>query len=251
MSQDERPPPPKGIRLNLIEDCRRIVREYVACAGELDSVKAGDLARSLVDGGPLKQARLAAVYSSILAHVGEGWDGRSPQFLAYQLSGRYQELERGAIAPFTEPSLDGWVGVVVEGMEPAEWRDGRAASIMHLRCFYGHIAGVTLQRKVPDSYLRGMAYSLGFSRKLVYQDQPEDYTGLMMWAYITVDEEGYAIKAYEMNSRMYKENREIVKMRLRQLVDMPDDPCPIAHPFSCRDCDNLDCAANYRRYRLW
>lgn len=246
-SQGDRPRPPR-VSLTAVGKAASEVLSFLHQYRNLTPSRAGELARRLC-GGPMKRIPLSVVYSSLLPYTDQPMSEDQALSLAYQMGGRMTELEVGPISPHLEPEFSQWLGVEVVEMQPCEWKDGRAAQLMHLRCFIGHMAGRTLVRKVPETYLRGMAYEVGFSRKFVYDDRPELFIGLAFWAFLRVTEgEDYRVEAYEMNSQMNKRNKQIIKMRLRNMIDLPEDPCPINYEWECEECENVDCPANFARY---
>lgn len=240
------PDPPARVPFTKIDRRARTVRSFVRMSsGETLTAAGARKAAQALAGSVLKGVSKNHLFDTLLQYEGYTLDARTLDRIAGQVAGRHEELRKGPITPYENPVVSDWVAARVVRMEDTVWRDDEAGQLMHMLVEYGHPAGNVLVRKVPESYLRYLAYQVGFSRRVLYDEDPRHFVGLRFWMYMDVDPEqlSYRITTYRLNSAMAKHNRWVVRARMRFMIDLPEDPCPIEREFPCWDCTNVDCPA--------
>ena len=198
----------------------------------------------------LNAGTLGAVTDTLLLHCGP-FGPPQRALLALQLASRVDELMRGPIAPFTKPTHDQWVPLEVTKVAYSDSRDHRVNAILSMRALSCQPAGYTLSRDFSPGYLRFLAYQIGFSRKLEYDEDIRHFIGLQFWLHLqrgAEDEPRLQFNAWQVSPWMLKHNRTIIKLRTRFVVD--DSPeCPHEHQHECWDCQECvsSCPASIKR----
>lgn len=247
------PPVPKGLSLKRLKKAFTSLRQRLSLfrSSEITSELAGEIARSVSP--VLRGAPLYNVYGSIWAHEGSRLTEALIDHLAHQLSGRFDELVSQPLQAYLRPTKSGWSAGQITDMQYCRWKDDRAGRIMRLRTLVGQSAGNHLTVKLPESYLRRLAYELAFGRRMTYDDDPRQFLGFVCWYWVSPDVESgtYDILSFGESSWMRKWNRELAKKRSRFSLDLPEDPCPHQYPHLCWGCKAVDCPAVIHTCKPW
>ena len=169
--------------------------------------------------------------------------------LGWQIAGRLDDLEAGPVPLFESPVANEWVALEIQGVGAARWPDGRPAVDLTLFPLTGTPAGFQFVRRVPEGWLRFLAYQIGYSRRVEYPDEPRYLVGLRFWAWTVSGEEGLDMSKWAMDPAIAKANRLI--LRLRHRFDTTyETECPRDLDIDCWDCTSSlnECPAAYRRY---
>ena len=176
--------------------------------------------------------------------------------LAWQIVARQEDLWRGPIVWLDVPSSNGWVALEALGTADAEWIDGSDAQTLHLFCLSGTPAGFDLHRKVPERWLNGLAYKIGWNRRVEYPREPKRFIGMRFWAFVVTRAGGELdLQSWATDARILAENRRIIGARQRFELDRLHNPrtgapvCPFEFDHDCQDCtkEPHECPATYRR----
>lgn len=168
--------------------------------------------------------------------------------LGWQLVGRQEEMDRRPIPMVDAPAANGWVAVRIDSISDISWADDKPGYKLSLFAMTGTPAGFKLDRNVPAGWSRFIAYKVGFSRRMEYQDTPEHLVGLYMWAFIVSKPEGkLEMEAWEMDDKLLKHNRAILRLRNRHFLSNPPE-CPFELDNECVDCTRSthECIASQR-----
>lgn len=133
--------------------------------------------------------------------------------VAAQLEGNRPSLVAGVpIKTFEGVSEAQWVPFYIESLYPCLFGSGPGIELK-LLCVAGPYSGLTASKKCPVRFLARIAYSIGFSKRLLY-DGPEDLLGLMFVGYILPSsKEELDFQHYDVSSSMKKHNRDIIKTK--------------------------------------
>jgi hypothetical protein len=167
--------------------------------------------------------------------------------LGWQLVGRQEEMDRRPIPMVDTPAANGWVAVRIDSMSDISWSDDKPGYSLNMFVLSGSAAGFTIKRNVPAGWTRFIAYKVGFSRRMEYQDEPKHLIGLVLWAYAVSKPEGLEMTAWNIDDKMLKHNKAILKLRNRHFFD--DGPeCPFELDTECVECTRLthECQASIR-----
>ncbi len=200
------------------------------------------------------------IFQTLLQYVGHPLDDRWSDILARQLVARQKELRLGVLQLYERPSRDEWVPIEVRRLTPCVWREDRNGQFMELYCLGGHPAGHTLKKKVPEAWLSYLAYKVGFSRNMPYDQDPYMFVGLRFWAYLQAARRGandLDFEEYQLGSQLRSHNRLIIARRSRFDFRPGSEPRDCSCPFDldcyCSDCTHSvdECVASYLRERTY
>lgn len=258
-------PPIPAVRLNKLQIVRERVQEclhsYLGFTLTLGVCEALATRIYPLLGKYFCRDDVPSVAQSISAYLQKKLDANLIDALGYQLVARAEEMLNGPLVPYSAAPVREWCPFTILRVDPDVWKTGMPASILSLKAEWGRPAGNLFQKKVPDSWLRGLAYSLGYSRRLPYPDEPVQLTGLRFWAYVQPHEDssqGLVFMKWEMDQRLRKENMIIIRRRNRLDLELDEydkdgDPkawaCPHLFEHDCRECQvpASECPASYRR----
>lgn len=182
------------------------------------------------------------------------------QLLSRQVGARYEEMLARPLMPFDRPTRIEWVPIEIVKLTETTWNETKSGQQLTFFCLAGSPAGYTLKRKFPTRWLAWLAYQIGFSRRVMYQDDPQIFIGMRVWANIapaTDPQQTMDIVGWDVSPAMKKHNRVVAYRRLR--FDLPPsvkrdgEPGPGACPFDldsyCTACMKTakECVASYRR----
>jgi hypothetical protein len=245
---------------DLAQELQRELRRYIG------SVMTSELAKAL-------SVRAATVLgdqnlvdqesvTSSLAKTFEQYNGQefSPylnKILSWQISARLDELHRGMLVQYTRPLRQEWIAVEIVDVQPSVWRGEKRGCLMTFFVLSGHPAGHTVTRNFPESWLRGFAYQIGFSRRIQYDEEPKHFIGLRIWGYLQPDETSPEIsfERWEISPAFRKHNLSVIKLRTRLDYEHRDNnsetgrvECPYGFTHYCWDCPkrSTECPASCR-----
>jgi hypothetical protein len=212
-------------------------------------------------GKHFNRGHVMSIAQSLSAYLDRTLDEALVRTLSRQLVGRWEELLTGPLVPYGDALISEWVPLEVLGVEAGVWKSGLPASTLALQALYGRPAGHIFQKKVPDSWLRGFAYSIGYSRRIVYPDEPKQLLGLKFWSYMQPSPDspdGIQLLSWGMDPRLKTENLTIIRRRNRVDLDLDEldkegEPrkwaCPGNYEHDCRSCTRTStyCNASYLR----
>jgi len=190
-----------------------------------------------------------------------------------QLLGRTNELESGPLLPFVKPIQLEWVPFEIVSLSKATWNENKPGQLMTVYCLAGSPAGHRLPKKLPEAWLRFIAYKIGYTRKINYpDDEPWQLIGLRFWGLvIPVTEERSTLdfSDWAIDAQMKKSNAGIIAKRNRHLLDDPEGPtaqecdedpdlkvpkhaCPLRLDHYCSACPHTlaACEASIHRERF-
>lgn len=105
-----------------------------------------------------------------------------------------------------------WVPFIVCAMTPCSFGAKPGLRLL-LRVIAGQYAGYSTERSVPVGFLTKLAYDVGFSRRLQYE-QPADLIGLMFAGLaVPTTESELQFEDYKVSAAMKKANRDLIKQR--------------------------------------
>lgn len=110
--------------------------------------------------------------------------------LSRQFAARCWELPYGPLNIYVRPVRPEWIPVEIVAMTPVLWRDAYPGQELKLYCMSGHPAGHTLSKRVSDSWLRKLAYTVGYNRRLQFEGESADLVGLRFWGRAVANEDG-------------------------------------------------------------
>lgn len=181
--------------------------------------------------------------------------------VSWQLAARWDELNLGVLTQFQHVIKPEWALLKIAGTANTTWKDvADAGQTLRIKALTGHAAGHILAKKVPNTWLRWLAYQIGFSRRLLYTDDPWLFTGLELWGYLCPNPQQPAnaeFSEWQVNPAIKKSNQLIIERRLRFELKEPSNPtnrvgeayeraqCPFDYNFDCNKCHrtNKDCYA--------
>jgi hypothetical protein len=207
-----------------------------------------------IDKNPIKvleKLNRKHLLTTLSQYLGKVMTPRTANSIARQLAGRFAELHIMPL-PVFQVVAPGWVALEIIAAKPVPWRETDYGHLFTLYALTGSMAGVTFDKKFPDSWLRGLAYKLGYSRRNTYSDNGADLIGLRFWGSIALSERDPRIPEIvdvATSSAVLKHNRLIVKRRTRLEKDLDEDPCPEASESPCAECPRTaqECAASHHR----
>lgn len=182
------------------------------------------------------------MFDSMAQYVGRVLDQVLIDILSMQVAGRFKEAKTSVLKAFTYPERSEWVPLEITHTAPYAWRGRYPGTALTLYAWGGQPAGHSLVKQVPDSWLRYLAYVIGFSKRWRYEDEPWALRGLMMWGYLVPDEEATALnfEKWEMSKQMKSTNTAMVRRRMRFQArkEIPEDAlCPFDYDHSCCECE--------------
>jgi hypothetical protein len=216
----------------------------------------------------LKGASYAADYNippvnfeqTLAQYSGKVLNASWRKLLARQIAARRDELMVRPLLPFDRPTRPEWVPIEILSLEETVWNETKSGHQLTFFCLAGTPAGYTLKRKFPTRWLAWLAYQIGFSRRVMYQDDPQVFIGMRVWAHIapsTDPSQTMDIVDWDVSSAMKKHNRIIAYRRmrfdLRPSLTRDGDPgsgaCPYDLDCYCRECTHTSasCEASYNR----
>lgn len=191
------------------------------------------------------------VTATLLQYAGKAMTPRLVNTIARQMAGRFDALFVMPLQAF-QVIVTGWTAFEIVAAAPTPWRETDDGHRYTLYALTGGMAGTTFDKKFPDSWIRGLAYRLGYSRRSVYSDNGSDLTGFRFWANVVVSDRDPRVPDLVdivPDAQTLKHNKAIVKRRTRLDKDLDDDLCPFAYDHPCNECSAsaTECPAAYNR----
>jgi len=197
-------------------------------------VRHADTIHDAVDAGTK-----AAIVDSLLPYCGE-IDDEKRMLIARQLAGRRDELRTGPIMQFYRPTHDQWVPLEVTSVTHAKWRDDKPGADLRMLGLAFQPAGHLLSKLFPSAFFRFLAYKIGFSRRIQYDDDVRHIVGLRFWLQLkkaTDDSPQLEFDQWDMSPWMMRHNKQIIALRTRFEYERDDTPeCPAGHTDYCWGC---------------
>lgn len=202
-----------------------------------------------------------AVFQTLMQYQGRELSTYWCRLLSWQLVGRRAELQAGPLQLFEHPIRDEWVPMEILSLRPCIWRTDQNGQYLDFHCLSGHPAGHTLSKKFPENWLAWLAYRIGYSRRLRYEYEPEEMTGLRFWGYLRAveDSEELDFDEWDVDRQCKQYNQRILKRRRRFDVDLDrmtetqaeEYSCPFDHDHYCSECTRsvTECMASMNRER--
>ena len=200
------------------------------------------------------------IQSTLLQYVGKSLTPAWCQLLARQLSARKDELKVRPLLPFDRPTHTEWVPIEIIKLTDTVWNETKSGQLLTFFCLAGSPAGYTLKRKFPTRWLAWLAYQIGFTRRMMYQDDPQIFVGMRVWALIGPSEDPQQtmdITDWDVSPAMKKHNKTVAYRRLRfdlkPSLTREGEPgygaCPYDLDDYCHACPKTasECAASYKR----
>lgn len=261
MTQDDAAPKPPANRLLTVDDLHRELFTLLGrtpsktvtaevCHRWALSLQLGVDAFDRVDQRKLLQ--------SLMQYEGKRLTRRWVDVLARQLAARLNELRVSVIQLYDQPSRAEWLPLEIYTMRRVPWKADQAGQELQLYCLAGHPAGHLLPRKVPERWLSWLAYQIGFTRRLQY-NEPTDLVGFRFWSYGVPagDPPEFDLQSWATDSKMRQWNQSIIRLRRRLDIEaerIPDGKegeytCPFGYDTYCHECQKnaLDCRASFHR----
>lgn len=202
-----------------------------------------------------------SITQTLLYYLGRELTTEFVMFLARQIVFRADEIHTGPLIPYGSALISEWMPLDVVRIEEETWSDGRPASVLHLYALAGRAAGASFRKTVPNRWLRGFAYKLGFNRRIQYEDDPQVFLGLRFWGYAMPDEkspDGLNLMSWNMDAKMKTANGVVIKRRMRVELDLDEYDkhgdlrkwaCPYSYSHDCKECEvtSTSCNASYKR----
>jgi len=202
-----------------------------------------------------------AITQTLAQYTNQKLDDDLIAYLARQFIARRAELTQGPIlksAGFSQPE---WVPYEITRLVPDVWKSGHPAQVLSLYALHGTPSGKVFEKKMKESWLSMFAYKVGYNRRLIYPDMPQQLLGLRFWAFMQPDPEDpkqLLFKELGMDPRMKKANQIIIRRRNRLDLELDEtdkegDPkewaCPKALDIYCEGCPQklTSCSASYYR----
>ncbi len=193
-----------------------------------------------------KQERLRCTFAQ---YVGSKIDDHFVHVLSMQIAARESELGSNMLVVYDRPARPEWVALSVTSVKPAVWRDDKPGVEFTMEALSGHPAGHTLHRKFPRNWLNFLAYKVGFSRRIQYDDEPRLFVGFRFLGYLRPrpDSTEVDFDAWFITTALKKHNVEIIKLRTRLEYDKAE--CPFHFEHQCYNCPKRlnECPASYLR----
>ena len=192
-----------------------------------------------------------SVVQTMLQYTGDKLSARTVLLLSAQLAARYEGLQEGPLGKFMVANVvEEWVPLEILSLMPTIWRETKPGIQLQLECLAGTPAGSVFDRKLPLAWLSYLAYRIGFSRRMIYDDtQPQLFAGLRFFGLMVKleDRQELDFTDFAVSSAMKKYNQGILKLRLRFELD-GDIECPFMLEHECRDCSKTadECPAANR-----
>jgi len=204
------------------------------------------------------------VYQTLMQYEGRVLNDRWCNLLSRQVVARLGELKSGVLQLFDRPIREEWVALEVYQVDACEWGDNQPGVLMNLYALTGHPAGHVLQKKFPESWLSFLAYRIGYSRRIQYDQEPHMLTGFRFWGYLKPsqrDPNELEFDDWQIDAKLKKANQSIIKLRHRfdmepeRIPDGKEDEysCPIDSESYCSECSCSvrECCAAYNRERTY
>lgn len=169
-----------------------------------------------------------AVMQTMLQYLADKVDTPFIDRMSRQLLGRHAELEYGPLMPYVRPVKLEWVPFEIAKVMKTIWNGNKPGQLMTFYCLAGSPAGHRLDKKLPESWLRFIAYKIGYTRRINYNDdEPWQFLGLRFWGLVTPaieDQDSLNFSEWAIDSQMKASNSGIIAKRNRFLFDDPDGP---------------------------
>jgi hypothetical protein len=201
---------------------------------------------------PETDETLVNLQNTFLQYANRPVDERFARVLARQLAARAKTLTRGPLLAYERPVKPEWVYLEVTGLKAALWRGEKSGVDLQLDALSGHPAGNLLHLKVPISWLSFLAYRIGFSRRVRYDDEPRLFVGLRFLGYLKprLDSTEPDFEDWFIDKQCKKHNVQIIKLRTRFSYEKAE--CPFDFSHDCWSCtkDVASCPASYLRSQI-
>lgn len=160
-----------------------------------------------------KSEQLAALADTLLQYHGLILDMPTLRRMAMQCTCNRKMLEDGQpLRRFTGVLQPEWVPFQIVDLQPCQF-GAKPGMQLDLLVIGGAYAGFPAEKKCPTRFLARMAYDIGFSKRLLY-DEPSDLLGLKFAGYILPTQEPELhFEYYAITSPMARENRQTIKQR--------------------------------------
>lgn len=222
-------------------------------ARELTVVDVQQVVRALASHNKrlLQDLPAKTVTATLLQYVGKVTTPRTVNIIARQMAARLDTLFHSPLQSF-QMIVTGWAAFEIIEATAVPWRETDYGHKYTLYALTGGMAGTTFDKKFPDSWLRGLAYKLGYSRRSVYADDGRDLTGFRLWANVALSERDPRVPDITdvlADPQTLKHNKAIVKRRTRLDKDLDEDVCPFLLDHPCNECSKStsECLAAYSR----
>ena len=158
-------------------------------------------------------AQMSALVDFFVHSIGVTITEKIAMRVAAQLVGNKKSLIAAEpVSRFEGVKEPQWVPFFIEGVEPCQFGQ-KVGMALKLLCVAGPYSGYTAVKKCPVRFLARIAYSIGFSKQLLY-DEPDDLLGMFLAGYILPSsKEELDFKHYSVTASMKKHNRENIKQR--------------------------------------
>lgn len=191
------------------------------------------------------------VQDTIAQYVGKNATLDVLRIIGYQMAAREQSLYAGPLPGFSIVCSE-TVAFEVLSSKPCLWQQNDSGHEFRMLALTGHIAGSAFSRKFPDRWLVGLAYKLGFSRRVQFDTDSTIFAGFRFWAAVKPsdrDNRQPEFCSIEVDNQIMKHNKILIKARMR--FDFPprgdENPCPRNFDHLCSECKELTCFASYNR----
>ncbi len=185
---------------------------------------------------------------TLLQYVGQAIDDAFIHLLSRQIAARQKELRFHMLVAYTKPLAPEWVAMEVASLRPAAWRGDKPGVELVLEALTGHPAGHQLRHKVPRSWLSFLAYRVGFTKRMQYDDEPRLFVGLRFFGYLKPqpDSSELSFDEWHISARLKAHNTTIIRLRTRFEHDVD---CPNGFDHDCWACPKRisECPASYHR----
>lgn len=190
------------------------------------------------------------ILQTLLQYTGREMSARTINLVARQLAARRDALPHMPLMHLQYPVAE-WAAFEILDAIPSLWRD-REGHMLRLYTLTGKVAGLVYDKKLPDSWLRGLAYRIGYTRRFIYSDEPKDLVGLRLWADVAPSERDPKqpdFREMVVDAQLMKHNKDIIKKRMRFEREFEVDPCPYSLDNMCSEChkDASECNGSYTR----
>lgn len=199
----------------------------------------------------LRQLPERTVTATLLQYVGKVMTSRTVNIIARQMAGRFDALFVMPLQSF-QAIVAGWTAFEIIDAVPSPWRETDYGHKYTLYALTGGMAGTTFDKKFPDTWIRGLAYRLGYSRRTVYADDGRDLTGFRLWANVVVSERDPRVPDLSdvaADAQTLKHNKAIVRRRTRLDRESEVNLCDLEYDHPCNECQVSAhvCPAAYSR----
>ncbi len=174
------------------------------------------------------------VQNTLTQYAGEQLNDKLIERLSWQLAARVDALRAGPLLRVATPRGVGWHVVEIYQLVPDVQKDRQGYQVT-LFCRFGPLAGYRLVQWFSTGYLSYLAYQvLGFSRRLVMEpDEPTWLLGLRAWTFMVDREDKLELQTWDNDSNSRKRNQEMLKLRMRFVIDLDRVPDEREHEYSC------------------